>query len=58
MEMYAKNARRWLVPVLNRCETREAGAYLRLLREFLLTRAQTDHVVPLKIFETSKAGVS
>ena len=56
--MYAKNARRWLVPVLQRCEAREPGAYRRLLHEFLLTRARSDLVVPLKVFQTSKAGVS
>ncbi|XP_076465960.1 NBAS subunit of NRZ tethering complex-like isoform X2 [Babylonia areolata] len=57
-DMYAKNARRWLVPVLQRCEGRDPGAYRRLLQEFLLTRARTDLTVPLTIFQTSKAGVS
>lgn len=55
--MYAKNIRRWVVPVLERCEQRERGAYRRLLREFLLTRSRTDLVIPLQIFQTSKTGV-
>ncbi|KAK7477823.1 hypothetical protein BaRGS_00030901 [Batillaria attramentaria] len=58
LEMYAKNARRWLVPVLQRCDARDPGAYRRLLKEFLLTRARTDLQLPLKIFQTSKAGVA
>ncbi|XP_025077701.1 neuroblastoma-amplified sequence-like [Pomacea canaliculata] len=58
LEMYAKNIRRWVVPVLERCEQRERGAYRRLLREFLLTRSRTDLVIPLQIFQTSKTGVA
>ncbi|KAK7115948.1 NBAS subunit of NRZ tethering complex-like [Littorina saxatilis] len=58
LDMYAKNARRWLVPVLQRCEVRDPGSYRRLLHEFLLTRARTDLTIPLKIFQTSKVGVA
>ncbi|XP_012940751.1 neuroblastoma-amplified sequence [Aplysia californica] len=57
-EMCAKNLRRWTVPYLLRCEQREPGAYDRLLRDFILTRARNDLSSVLKIFEESKASVS
>ncbi|XP_048258558.1 NBAS subunit of NRZ tethering complex-like isoform X1 [Haliotis rufescens] len=57
-EMYVKNLRRWMVPFLKQCERREAGAYTSLLHDYIITKAKTDLSLVVKIFETSKAGVS
>ena len=56
--MYAKNLHRWLVPYLQRCESREPGAYDRLLRDFVLTRARGDLQGVIQVFEASKSEVS
>ncbi|XP_046551537.1 LOW QUALITY PROTEIN: neuroblastoma-amplified sequence-like [Haliotis rubra] len=57
-EMYVKNLRRWMVPFLKQCERREAGSYNTLLHDYIITKAKTDLSLVVKIFETSKAGVS
>lgn len=56
--MYIKNLHRWMVPFLQRCEKKEPGAYNRLLRDFVLTKAKNDLTFVLKIFEASKPSVS
>ena len=57
-EMYVKNVRRWLMPFLQRVEKTEPDAFLRLLRQYLVSMASTDLTLVLKMFETSKADVS
>ncbi|CAL1537532.1 unnamed protein product [Lymnaea stagnalis] len=57
-EMYTKNLRRWLVPFLQRCDQKEPGAYDQLLKDFVVTQAQKDLTLVLKLFETSKPSVA
>ena len=57
-EMYSRNLHRWMVPYLQRCEQRDPGAYDRLLRDFILTRARNDLSAVIKIFEASKPSAS
>ncbi|GFN79688.1 neuroblastoma-amplified sequence-like [Plakobranchus ocellatus] len=57
-EMYTKNLRRWVIPFLQKCEQGQAGAYDRLLRDFVLTKARHDLTDVLKIFQISKTTLS
>ena len=57
METYSENLHDWLVPFLERCDARNHGAYFCLLKEFLVSKAQHDLQVPVKVFQCSKPGV-
>ncbi|KAK3097270.1 hypothetical protein FSP39_008222 [Pinctada imbricata] len=53
-EMYSKNLHRWMVVFLNRCEKRTRGAYVHLLRDYVITKAKTDLTLCFKVFDASK----
>ena len=56
--MYSKNVKKWLVPFLRQCERKTKGTYNSLLRDYIVTTANTDLTRPLKVFELSKIHVS
>ncbi|XP_053405478.1 NBAS subunit of NRZ tethering complex-like [Mercenaria mercenaria] len=53
-DMYSKNLRRWMVPFLKQCDRRTHGAYIHLLRDYVVTSARSDLTRPLHVFEASK----
>uniref|UniRef100_A0A667Y811 NBAS subunit of NRZ tethering complex n=1 Tax=Myripristis murdjan TaxID=586833 RepID=A0A667Y811_9TELE len=53
-ERYVKDAFQWMVPFLHRCERQTGGAAKALLRDYLVSLAQQDLILPLIIFQHSK----
>lgn len=53
-----KNTYQWMMPFLHRCENQAPESSSALLREYLVTLAKEDLVLPLKIFQHSKPDVS
>lgn len=57
-ENFVKNARQWLVPFLNRCESHEPGSRKELLKRYLESLAKEGLNCCRKVFENSKPGQS
>ncbi|XP_077988543.1 NBAS subunit of NRZ tethering complex-like [Glandiceps talaboti] len=53
-EMYIKNVKNWMIPFLQRCERRNKGAAMKIMREYLITLAKEDLTFPMLIFENSR----
>ncbi|XP_076063779.1 NBAS subunit of NRZ tethering complex-like [Oratosquilla oratoria] len=53
-ETYVQNIRRWLLPFLARCEKWEPGSSQVLLREYVVSTAQNNLTLPLKVLLHSR----
>ncbi|XP_051954373.1 NBAS subunit of NRZ tethering complex [Xyrauchen texanus] len=51
---YVRNLLQWMLPFLHRCERQKGGSASCLLREYLVTLAKEDLMLPLKVFQHSK----